>query len=194
MYTDKVEEANALYICGGEIPTLTGPRVELRAMTSEHAPPLYRIWQHPQVVPWLDMPPLASVEEAAALIELLSLMSREEEALRWSIVGLEGEVIGSCGYNSWQLPGAYRGEIGCELSPALWGQGFMREALELALDFGIGHMGLNRIEALCHPGNVRAGRLFTSLGFRQEGLLREYRHTEAGFQDVIMYALLRSDK
>ncbi|MNC76580.1 ribosomal-protein-S5-alanine N-acetyltransferase [compost metagenome] len=67
----------------------------------------------------------------------------------------------------------------------------MREALELMLDYGFTVMGLNRIEAFCHPDNIRAQRLFQSLGFQREGLLREYRHTDAGFQDVVLYALLR---
>lgn len=68
----------------------------------------------------------------------------------------------------------------------------MREALALVLAFGFGTMGLNRIEGLCHPDNTRAGGLFRGLGFQREGLLREYRHTAAGFQDVDLYALLRS--
>ncbi|MNY82588.1 ribosomal-protein-S5-alanine N-acetyltransferase [compost metagenome] len=55
-------------------------------------------------------------------------------------------------------------------------------------------MGLNRIEAFCHPVNLRAQRLFQSLGFQREGLLREYRHTDAGFQDVVLYALLRGSR
>jgi ribosomal-protein-alanine N-acetyltransferase len=155
---------------------------------------LFDIWTHPAVAPWLDTPPLASVREAEDLIARLLLLAREEESLRWSIALPGGEIIGSCGYNQWQLPGAYRGEIGCELSPSYWGQGYMREALELVLDFGFGTMGLNRIEVLCHPGNKRAHGLFQGLGFRQEGLLREYRHTSSGFQDTALFALLRSER
>ncbi|WP_019913750.1 GNAT family N-acetyltransferase [Paenibacillus sp. HW567] len=181
-----------MYICGGAIPALTGQRVKLRAMAAQDAAALYAVWCHPLVVPWLDAPPLASPEEAEELIRLLEQMSAVEESLRWSIAGPEGEVIGSCGYNNWQLQGAYRGEIGCELLPAYWGRGYMREALALVLAFGFGTMGLNRIEGLCHPDNTRAGGLFRGLGFQREGLLREYRHTAAGFQDVDLYALLRS--
>ncbi|MNY81695.1 hypothetical protein D3C86_2233830 [compost metagenome] len=70
----------------------------------------------------------------------------------------------------------------------------MREALELMLDFGFDTMGLNRIEALCHPGNTRAAGLFRALGFSEEGLLRQYRHTGAGFLDAALFALLRSDR
>ncbi|WP_310831269.1 GNAT family N-acetyltransferase [Paenibacillus pedocola] len=183
-----------MYLSRGVAPRLGGTRIELQPIAADHASALFEIWTHPAVAPWLDTPPLASVTDAEQLIALLLQMGREEESLRWSITLPDGEIIGSCGYNQWQLPGAYRGEIGCELSPSCWGQGYMREALELVLDFGFGTMGLNRIEALCHPGNIRAHGLFQALNFSQEGLLRQYRHTASGFQDVSLYALLRDEK
>ncbi|MNO04807.1 hypothetical protein D3C81_2259620 [compost metagenome] len=61
------------------------------------------------------------------------------------------------------------------------------------MPYGFCEMGLNRIEALCQPGNVRAGRLMSSLSFRREGTLREYRHTAEGYADVDMYALLQRE-
>lgn len=182
-----------MYVCGGVIPELSGPRVRLRAMAPADAQALYGIWSHPGVAPWLNAPPLSSVDEAEALIRLLAGWAAEEESLRWSIALPEGEVIGSCGYNYWQLQGAYRGEIGFELAPAAMGLGYMREALQLMLEFGFGTMGLNRIEALCRPDNLRAQRLLAGLGFRQEGLLRQYRHTASGYQDAHIYSLLRRE-
>lgn len=37
------------------------------------------------------------------------------------------------------------------------------------------------------------GRLFRALGFTLEGRLRQYRHTEQGFVDADMHAMLRRD-
>lgn len=191
MYTgSRLKGDGNMYVCGGDIPELNGPRVRLRALARTDAQALLEIWSDPQVAPWLNAPPMSSKEEAEELIELLARWAEEEESLRWSILGPEGEVIGSCGYNYWQLQGAYRGEIGFELAPAAAGMGYMREALGLILEFGFRTMGLNRIEALCHPDNLRAGQLLKRLGFRQEGLLREYRHTASGYQDVQIYSLL----
>ncbi|WP_246188218.1 GNAT family N-acetyltransferase [Paenibacillus tengchongensis] len=180
-------------MCGGRIPPLQGPRLKLRELLPEDAEALFKIWTDPLVAPWLDAPPLTSEGETLQLIGQLRQMSQDEESLRWSITGPEGTVIGSCGYNFWQLPGAYRGELGCELAPSCWGQGYMHEALRLVMDFGFGTMGLNRIEALCHPDNLRAEQLFGSLGFRQEGVLRQFRHTPSGFRDVVMHAILQNE-
>lgn len=182
-----------MYRCGGEVPTLIGRRLKLRAMNIEHALALYEVWSHPDVSRWLDAPALSSVEETKQLIALLSNMALEEESMRWSIIGPRDQVIGSCGYNYWQLQGAYRGEIGCDLLPTYWGLGYMKEALSLVLDWGFERMELNRIEALCHPDNNRMVRLVNSLGFQKEGVLRQYRQTSSGFQDVSLYALLREE-
>lgn len=178
----------------GRPPVLAGSRVRLRPPRKEDAVPLYRCWSHPEVARWLGMSPPASPEEAEELVGLLLRMEEEQESLRWSIVLGEGEPIGSCGFNQWQLEGAFRAELGYELAPSYWGNGYMREALTLLLRYGFGEMGLNRIEALCLPGNQRAGRLMTSLGFRHEGTLREYRHSPAGFLDADLYALLRRER
>ncbi|BCG57208.1 GNAT family N-acetyltransferase [Paenibacillus sp. URB8-2] len=177
----------------GTAPVLTGRRLTLRALRQEDAGALLHCWSHPEAACWLGIQPLTSRAEAEELIRLLLEMESGEESLRWSIELSGGEVIGSCGYNSWQLAGAFRGEIGCELAPAFWGQGYMREALTLALGYGFEEMRLNRVEAQCQPANLRSGRLLTSLGFRREGTLHEYRHTPSGFQDVDLYALLRKE-
>ncbi|WP_339317719.1 GNAT family protein [Paenibacillus sp. FSL R10-2734] len=182
-----------MYICNGVAPTLIGKRLKLCAMTTEHASSLFQVWSHPEVSLWLGAPALSSIDETKQLIALLSQMAQEEESLRWSIIGPGEEVIGSCGYNHWQLQGAYRGEIGCDLSPAFWGLGYMKEALGLVLDYGFNIMGLNRIEALCHPENIRAERLVNALGFQKEGVLRQYRQTTSGFQDITLLALLSGD-
>lgn len=182
-----------MYLCNGVTPTLIGRRLKLCAMTTEHASALFQVWSHPEVSLWLGAPALSSIEETKQLIDFLSQLAQEEESLRWSIIGPEEEVIGSCGYNHWQLQGAYRGEIGCDLSPAFWGLGYMKEALGLVLDFGFNIMGLNRVEALCHPDNIRAERLVYTLGFQKEGVLRQYRQIASGFQDAALYALLREE-
>ncbi|KGE19496.1 hypothetical protein PWYN_09215 [Paenibacillus wynnii] len=186
-------ERGGCILSNGYVPVLNGQRLLLRAISLDDAEALFHCWSHPEVSHWLGTPILSSVTETRELIVRLLELAQENESLRFSIVLPEGTVIGSCGFNNWQLEGAYRGELGCELRPEFWGNGYMSEALRLLLKFGFESMGLNRIEVICHPGNARAAKLFTKLGFTQEGILRQYRHTEAGFQDVAMYSLLNTD-
>lgn len=183
-----------MYICEGNIPELEGRRVRLRRMKAEDAEAMFGCWSDPATTAFLDIPGMHSAEDAKALIQWLHLLAEQEEAIRWGIELIEtGQLIGSCGFNIWQLKGAFRAEFGCELIRACWGHGLMSEAAELVADFGYSSMGLNRIEAFVDPRNVRACRWFERIGYKREGLLREYRHTSTGYVDAAVYSLLRED-
>ena len=60
--------------------------------------------------------------------------------------------------------------------------------------FGFERQNLNRIEAATIADNFQSVALLTKLGFRLEGLRREFSWEEDGtFHDSAMYALLRSE-
>lgn len=183
-----------MYVCGGNIPKLESERIQLRRMESDDAPRMLECWSRNEVREYSGIPELENVSSAVEMIHFLNALSKTEDGLRWAIVKKENdEWIGSCGFNMWQLEGAYRGEIGCELSSLYWGQGYMHEAIDLLLNYGFEVMGLHRIEALVDPRNERASKLFVSHYFQREGRLRDYRHTPEGFQDVYIYSLLHRE-
>jgi RimJ/RimL family protein N-acetyltransferase len=53
--------------------------------------------------------------------------------------------------------------------------------------------GIDRIEALIEPDNVRSIRVAEDAGFRREGLLRKYLSTESARVDALLYSLIRED-
>lgn len=181
------------YSCEGNIPELEGERVVLRRLAARDAQAMFECWSDPEVRRFADLPRMPDAAAAEELIGLLNRLALTDDSLRWGIQAPDGSIIGSCGLNWWQLEGAYRGEIGCELSRPFWGGGYMREAIGLVIDYAMEEMGLNRLEALTDPRNDRAGRLFRALGFTLEGRLRQYRHTDQGFVDADMHAMLRRD-
>ncbi len=183
-----------MYKCGGEIPSLESERLRLRQMEIEDSKELFRYWSDAEVVRYMNMPPFASIEDACGMINLLNGLAESEDALRWGIELKEsGKLIGSCGFNMWELAGAYRGEIGYDLGREFWGHGYMSETLRMVLPYGYETMGLNRIEALVDPRNRASKALLQAFGFQEEGLLRDYQKTEAGFVDLLMYSLLKRE-
>ncbi|MBQ4900825.1 GNAT family N-acetyltransferase [Paenibacillus sp. Marseille-P2973] len=183
-----------MYKCGGEIPVLESERLILRRMEKKDAREMFRYWSDPEVVRYMNMPPFASIEDTYEMINLLNGLSESEDTLRWGIELKEtGRLIGSCGFNVWELAGAYRGEIGYDLGREYWGRGYMSETFRMVLPFGYGTMGLNRIEALVDPRNDASRSLLRAFGFREEGLLREYQKTEEGFVDLLIYSLLKRE-
>ncbi|WP_334074717.1 MULTISPECIES: GNAT family protein [Paenibacillus] len=183
-----------MYKCGGKIPVLESERLRLRRMEREDSPALHKFWSDPEVVRYMNIPPFASIEDTYQMIQLLNGLAESEDAMRWAIeLKEDGRVIGSCGFNSWELAGAYRGEIGYDLGKEYWGSGYMSETLRTVIRYGYETMGLNRIEGLVDPRNEASRKLLGALGFQEEGLLREYQKTEEGFVDLIMFSLLEKD-
>lgn len=183
-----------MYKCNGDIPILESRRLRLRKLNNSDAQTMFNYWTDPQVIQYMNMPSFTFEEDVCKLINLLNVLSESEENLRWGIELKETkQLIGSCGFNEWELAGAYRGEIGYDLGRAYWGNGYMTEALRLILSYGFGTMGLNRVEALVHPHNKSSQKLLHGVGLTQEGLLREYQKTERGYVDLLMYSLLKKE-
>lgn len=183
-----------MYQCKGVIPELEGKALRLRKMSPDDAEGLYRCWSDERTARHLYLPPMDNSQDAESLILLLNGMAESDDTLRWGIeLQGSGILIGSCGYNGWQLQGAFRGEFGCELASPFWGKGYMTEAASLAIGYGFQMMGLNRVEAFCDVRNERGAGFFQRIGFEHEGVLREYKQTGTGYTDVNLFSLLRRD-
>jgi RimJ/RimL family protein N-acetyltransferase len=103
-----------------------------------------------------------------------------------------GELIGAVILHSIHS-GHAQAEMGFWISYDWWGQGYCTEAGRSVIQFGFEQRGLNRICAYHLARNPRAGRVLEKLGMRQEGLLRQRVRKAGVFEDVFLWAILRSD-
>jgi len=102
-------------------------------------------------------------------------------------------LIGWCGFHTCYLPHK-RAEIGYEIYDAQKrGKGLMKEAMIRIIQYGFETMQLNRIEALIGPDNIPSIRLIRSLGFKEEGIMRENYFKNNGFEDSIIFSMLESE-
>ena len=85
-------------------------------------------------------------------------------------------------------------------APSFWlavefrGRGFMAEALAAVLRYAFLDLGLNRVYAYHMVRNPTSGRVLSRLGFQVEGLLRQRVRKWGLFEDVVLQALLRSNR
>jgi RimJ/RimL family protein N-acetyltransferase len=77
--------------------------------------------------------------------------------------------------------------------PELWGKGYGREGLELALGFAFRELNLYRVQLSVFSYNERAIGLYEKLGFQREGVCREFLHRDDTRYDMIWYGLLRRE-
>jgi ribosomal-protein-alanine N-acetyltransferase len=173
-------------------PQLETKRLVLRRLQGTDSDALYSILGDEEVTRYYDDATFTQVSQANEQIEAWENGFLHRRCIRWGITRKEdGVLIGTCGYygiHPWHL----RASIGYELGRQFWRQGLMTEALNAIIDLGFKAMNLNRIDALVMPDNIASIRLLEKIGFKNEGLLREYENWgDKGFTDLYILSLLR---
>lgn len=172
-------------------PEIETERLILREIMPDDAPAIFALFSDPKVTQYYDLYTYVDMEQAEELIDFFDESFEMERQIRWGIALKQDNVlIGTCGF-VWLRQ--YRGEIGYDLQSAYWRQGIMSEAVEAILEFGFDQIGLNRIEALVMADNQASAGLLRSLGFTEEGLLREHEFFKGAFHDMRLFSLLRRE-
>ena len=177
-----------------QLPTLSTSRLELRAITEADAPALFEIFSDGEVMRYWSRPPMASMEQARALVTEIQAHWQSRTLFQWGIAeGTEGPLVGTCTLYRWDRAHA-RAEIGYALRKDRWGRGLASEAVSAVLDFAFGRMGLHRVGADTDPRNLASARLLERLGFKPEGIQREtYRHL-GEWADSALWGLLARER
>ena len=173
-------------------PSLKTSRLFLRRLTYADAEALFSYFSEPSVTEYYDVDTLIRVEQAEELIRLWSVAYSMKKAMRWALVLKESnEVIGTCGFHNFHEEHA-RAEIGYDLKPAFWHQGYMREAVSSMIRYGFRRLNLHRIEAFIFPQNIASRKLLEAVGLQFEGRLQEYFWHRGEFVDSEIYAITYS--
>lgn len=173
-------------------PVLHTERLDLIEIKGEHLDDLFRLFGNYRVTQFYNIVPLVQKEEAQKLIDHFRNRFAAGAAIRWGIA-LKGhsDIIGTLGFNNYTPQ--HRANIGYDLQPQYWNQGFISEALKPVVAYGFRELGINRIEAEVMPGNHASEKVLQKLGFVKEGLLRDWMFWNGRHYDMVMYSLLRKD-
>jgi RimJ/RimL family protein N-acetyltransferase len=101
------------------------------------------------------------------------------------------QVIGSCGIRM-AMAHAQKAELGYELHPDYWGQGYATEAARSLLAFGFETLHLQHVWAQCIAENTASIRVLERLGMRQERRLRHHAWMQNQWWDMLVYSLDRA--
>ncbi|WP_406686374.1 GNAT family N-acetyltransferase [Rossellomorea vietnamensis] len=174
-------------------PVFETERLVLRQIAMEDVGFLYELYTSLDVLRYFGMSPIESKDVAISMVENYEKHLESGGPMRWAIVEKESnKMIGTCGFHG--ISKAYkRCEIGYDLHPGHWGKGIMGEALSPLLHYLFSEKGMIRIGAVIVPYNKASARVVEKLGFKQEGLLREYILQDDQAFDAYMYSLLKKE-
>lgn len=103
-----------------------------------------------------------------------------------------GVLIGNCGLRR-KLENDWEADIGYELAPAHWGNGYATEAARAMMDYGFTELGLHRVSSWCIADNTPSVSVLERLGLHLEGRQRETDYYKGRWWDTLQYGILKSE-
>jgi [ribosomal protein S5]-alanine N-acetyltransferase len=170
-------------------PGLQTNRLLLRALTLGDEAGLFAIYSNPNVTRFCDVVTLENHVQARLMLEVFQSEPVRDAGVRWAIVERGAtQLIGVCGL------GWYRHNRSALLSYDLnedhWNRGIMTEAVEAVVRYAF-EQGTNRITATTVVDNPASVRVLQHVGFREEGILRQWGFWGGKFVDLRCFSLLR---
>jgi ribosomal-protein-alanine N-acetyltransferase len=175
-------------------PRLQTARLRLRSFLSDDADGLSRFAGDREVAgSMISLPHPISPGIARSTIAGIAADFQANRAVHFALERLDMPgLIGAVELREIEREHA-QAELSFWIAPPFWGQGFATEAARESLRYGFGEFGLNRIYAyhmLRHPAS---GAVLRAIGLVHEGVLRQRVRKWNQFEDVALYAALRSD-
>ena len=173
---------------------LTTERLTLREFRQDDWPAVLAYQRKPlylRYYAWTDRSP----EDVRRFVQMFLDQQQEKPRLKFQlavVLQASGRLIGNCGMRM-AAAGAHEADIGYELDPAHWGQGYATEAARAVVEWGFAHRGLHRIFSWCIAENLGSARVLEKLGMRQEGLLRQNEYFKGRWWDTRLYAILEDE-
>lgn len=169
-------------------PVLKTERLVLRPMRRSDAEALLPLFRDAETLRYWAFGP---IETPAQMHDIIAGNLPPQNAPQSSFaITREGRTVGVVNFYRHQDRMAGLGYI---LDKALWGQGFVSEAIDAALDHGFGTLNLHRIWLEIDPRNHGSIRVAEKCGFAAEGVARELFLLAGEYLDSVYYAMLREE-
>ena len=173
-------------------PELNTERLSLIEIKQNHLNDYYKLFSNERVTEYYNIIPLSNENEAQKYLEWFENRFNEKLGIRWGIA-FKGEknIIGTLGFNNFQKN--HRANLGYDLRFDFWNKGIITEALKEIIKFGFNELEINRIEAEVMQGNIASEKVLVKLGFKREGVLRDWMYWNEKHYDMTMFSLLRRE-
>ena len=174
-------------------PVFETNRLRLIELNSTHAEHLFNLFSREDVTRYYGMDPLTTMDQAEKMIANMNNGFTEKRSARWGIQLKEtSELAGTIGLNNLQL-WSKKCEVGYDLHPDYWGNGYVTEALEQVLLHCFDILQLSRVGAFTFPDNKASWKLLLNLGFEKEGLLRNYLYQGGKNHDAFVFSMTQAE-
>ncbi len=165
---------------------LRNARVVLRPLANADLRRCVKWFSDPQVTQFLGRTtPVTLAEEERWFRDYLRRADEQIFAIE-----VDGKHVGNLGIH--KVDRVHRkADLGIVIGePAYWSRGYGTDALRLALGYGFGPLGLNKVSLDVLEDNARALRSYAKCGFVREGVHREDVFKDGRFLNVVRMSIL----
>lgn len=145
---------------------LTTARTGFSTWRPDDRPLAHLLWGNPRVGRYICKAGRFTPEEVDARFRQELDNLEQYQVQYWPVFSLEtGELIGCCGMRPHD--GAYN--LGFQLRPEYWGQGYATECGRAAVDYAFRALHIQKLVAGHHPDNAGSRKVLEKLGFTYTG-------------------------
>jgi RimJ/RimL family protein N-acetyltransferase len=149
----------------------TTDRLLLRRPNEDDAESILAYWSDPEVHRFLQHPVSDDLSELLEFIRQLPSAWERGESFAWGIVeASSGRFVGMIEARV----SSHGVELGYVLHPAVWGKGYMTEAVEAVTEWALQQPRIHRVWANVHVGNAASQRVLEKAGMVNEGILHRW--------------------
>ncbi|MEJ5996437.1 GNAT family N-acetyltransferase [Pedobacter sp. Du54] len=146
-------------------PTLKTERLTLRQLLVDDQQDVFALRSDAEVNKYLGRAPSQTVDEAINFINMIDENVKNNNAIYWAIsLTSTTKFVGTiCLYNFSIEKNSC--EIGYELLTKFQGQGIMKEAIEVVINYAFQTLKVHKIVAFTHNENLNSTKLLTKVNF-----------------------------
>ncbi len=168
-------------------------RLVLSEYRKMHLNDYYKLKSCEEVWNYSTSVPLKDIEQAKSM---LNGLIENRASGKYMFMALHkkdsNEFIGEAGIIGCN-PNANRCEIGYNLLPQYWMNGYATEIAKGIVKYAFENLKYERVEALALQINTASCRVLEKSGFELEGVLRNFNRYELGYRNVCYYGIISSD-
>lgn len=147
-------------------------RLILRKIEPEDDRNFFALDSDPQVHKYLGNNTVQSIQQSRETVLSVIQQQKKYGVARWAVIDKSTMTfMGWSGlkYETQLRPEAHYYDLGYRLKPEYWGKGYATESAKAALTYGFKQLGLNKICAAAHEGNMASIAVLLKLGMQPLG-------------------------
>jgi len=145
--------------------------------------------------PWEATSPYPTSDPAPTFRQSTRRMLRDARAGRAMpfVIEYQGNFVGQINVSDLTKGALWSCHVGYWIDEAVSNHGIMTTAVALVVDHLLFNAKLHRVEIAIRPENVPSNKLVQRLGFRFEGIRKNFLHIDGAWRDHNVYVMLRED-